>query len=137
MRRAALLAIVAISLAACSKDTTAPLPSDITGTYKLNNVSGFTLPMLLTSTDSSAIYVFAGTLVLDASMGFALTEADQEITLPHDTTNTIQTSTGTYTFSAGTINLHYTDRGVDVKGSYSASAVSLGAGGIKFIYNKQ
>jgi hypothetical protein len=125
------------SLCACGKDAVTPLPSDISGTYKLDNVSGITLPVQLASTDTSNVYIYAGTLVLNPTREFTVTEADQTITIRHDTTNAVATSTGTYTFSDGTVTLHYNDRNVSVTGTYDASTVALSGGGIVFIYKKQ
>lgn len=137
MRKSWLAAAALVVLCGCSKDAETVLPAEISGTYKLNNISGVTLPVQLASTDTSNVYVFAGTLVLNPTREFTITEADQTITIHHDTTNAVSTSSGTYTFSDGNLKLHYPDRNVDVSGSYTGSKVTLGAGGIVFIYNKQ
>lgn len=127
--------VCALALAGCGGDASGPAV-DLPGSYLLVNVNGVPLPVHLAETDRGSEFVDGGVLTLTANGTFSIMELDRVVTTK-DTTTTQVTSAGTYTTTGTAIKLRYTTTNTSVSGTFSASTISLGAGGIVFVYQKK
>ena len=137
MRRAA-LAGVALMLAACGNDTTAPSPTParIAGTYSLTMVDGRPLPFLAIDLGAYRVNVVSGNLLLRADGTYTYDVSHRTEDSGNVRTGT-DTDGGVWTLEDRTVTLTSTERAFTRSGVVAGDAITVESSGVVLVLTKQ